>query len=671
MKWLESASSWPKPDPQSDRRYATMNLRFRSGDGDKGLLMSEISRDARPTEPLIGVSELDRFYHDLRCAVIELEEAYQNGDLACFLSKTDYETRFGTMLIGNYRQLARRRPLADPNRRRQQTVYALLRQIRNELFGIDHWFHAEIETIPVPIIEPIEVSPETETASDTDPHSLAQISTSPADSEDEYPADRDSKPTELTSQIGQRFRYRISSDLPEQVVLRYDQLLAARNWRIGFIFDNQAAMDELAANMAKQSVQQLARDLHDLGKMLPRLLGNPRREFPPMVPPQSGRDPEQLFADIINEHSYHASLSRLCEDYSQKTDLRVKYPDLERNRGARVQVTLGPTRDSHVNKVNGINNPEHFVIVSPWTLANAVPHFCEQDEEHTTIEFSDELIARFWQSIPGQPSDIESLSFGLRKIFDAAILKSQLDPRGPIAQVPPAVREFIRVFVQSEAFRSTKSLREWLASEGRYVRTGDGRLSARRLIIETPNPAVQQFYQQNPAGKTLSGKVISITPHEARVDLGNQVPGRVTKSEISWRSPQVDPVLFLQVNQWSEFVILQSNDPALASAVDLSIKRLKPDPWQGEALQKFKVGEVYSGKVQQQKHYGVFVELHPEFVGLLHETQLPKSDREKLPQLYSEGATMRVRILSINPDSRRISLQPADLTGSTPAQQKT
>ena len=99
---------------------------------------------------------------------------------------------------------------------------------------------------------------------------------------------------------------------------------------------------------------------------------------------------------------------------------------------------------------------------------------------------------------------------------------------------------------------------------------------------------------------------------------------------------------------------------SLASAVELSLKRLKHDPWQSDNLRTFKIGEVYTGKVQQQKHYGIFVELDPDFVGLLHETQLPDADRDKLPELYTNQTTLQVRILNIDPESRRISLQPAE-----------
>lgn len=601
------------------------------------------TQPARVIEPAIRVSELDAFFHDLRAAVIELEEAYRNATLKDLLEKIDFETRIGTALTNIYRNLLRYPVLDDPSGRRQQTVYSLLAQMRDELFEIDHWFHAEVVTPPV---ESPEFDPELES--------------SVVDAANEPTTESAVRSEEPSSTIGPKFLYRVTDNVPQPVVLRYDQLLSARSWRIGFTFANQAAIDELAARMAKQAVQHLARDLHDLGKMLPRLLRNKHVDFPPLVPPRQGRDLEQLIADIVNEHHHHASLSRLSEDYSQKTDLRVKYQDLDRNRGARVQVTMGASRESHESKVKGIKRADHYVLVSPWTLANAVPHFSpEDDQEQPTVQFDDKLITRFWSAIQSQPSDIESLSLALRKIFESAIKKSHLDPRGPMAFVPEAIREFIRVYVESEAFRSTKALRQWLDESGSITRRSDGRLSAYPHPSHETKQAVNEFYQEHAAGSVLRGTVVSVGANEARVQLSEKLRGRVSKFEISWRSAKADPSHFLTVSQEADFLVIQPHEHSNPRLVELSLKRLRPDPWADGSLGSFRVGEIYLGRVQQQKNYGVFVELTPDFVGLLHKTQLSEIDQAKLPALYQNQQNISVRILAIEPERRSISLAPA------------
>ena len=60
------------------------------------------------------------------------------------------------------------------------------------------------------------------------------------------------------------------------------------------------------------------------------------------------------------------------------------------------------------------------------------------------------------------------------------------DPRGPMALVPRALREYIRQWVHFESIRSTKALRQWEADGGTFQRRSDGRLIARSNHIANP-----------------------------------------------------------------------------------------------------------------------------------------------------------------------------------------
>src|SRR5690606_15459696 len=121
-------------------------------------------------------------------------------------------------------------------------------------------------------------------------------------------------------------------------------------------------------------------------------------------------------------------MSRLTEDYSQKTDIRVKYDQLDRRRGARLQVTLAARQENHEKKVNGIRRAEQYIVLSPWSLAGALPHFNAKRDNEGQVALDSDLVGRFWGCIHGQPSEPQALSIYLRNVMRDAIRAPVKDP---------------------------------------------------------------------------------------------------------------------------------------------------------------------------------------------------------------------------------------------------
>ncbi len=79
------------------------------------------------------------------------------------------------------------------------------------------------------------------------------------------------------------------------------------------------------------------------------------------------------------------------------------------------------------------------------------------------------------------------------------------------------------------------------------------------------------------------------------------------------------------------------------------------DRWH-EVEGRFKLGEIYEGVVAGMQAYGVFIILKNGPKGLLHLSKLSKG--KKLDS-YKEGDNIRVRILAMNREERRLSLEEA------------
>ena len=583
------------------------------------------------SEPTIGAEQLDEFFHDLRETILDLEQAYQARELTERLKHIDLKTRFGSSVARAYHQLAkqssgRQSHVDDTEGRRVKTVHDLLTQMREELFEINTWFHAEI----VPSREPVE---------DGRANGASQ---NPGQS------------------VNESHRYRITECVAQAITLRLDQIIAGRSWGIGFVFNDQSVTDKIVALMTANALRRFSRDLQDLATVLPRVLrGDPDR-FPQLVPPRSGRAFEQLITDIVNEDDRHAQLSGLCEDYLQKTDIRVNYPDLDRKRGARVQVTIASSGEHHRKKVEGIRHPEEFVILSPWSLASAVPQIGASGQDGAKPLFSTELIGRFWKCFPNPPSDIDDLSRQLKKMLCRPLNSPIRDPRGPLSEVPEPIREFIRIWVHDEALRSTRALRQREAIDGRYRRGRDGRLRMRRLPNRTLSESSREFIQQYPAGTVLKATVTRIDKQAAWVSFADDLKGRVDRKEISWSDAHPDLRRYLEVGKEYEFRVRRVNITRAPAIIELSRKRTIDDPWHQENLRTLSTLGTVEGKIVRWASYGVFVEVKPDLVGLVHESSLAASDSTELQSRLPVGAFIKVAIDSINLGARRMSLVPAD-----------
>jgi polyribonucleotide nucleotidyltransferase len=71
-------------------------------------------------------------------------------------------------------------------------------------------------------------------------------------------------------------------------------------------------------------------------------------------------------------------------------------------------------------------------------------------------------------------------------------------------------------------------------------------------------------------------------------------------------------------------------------------------------------GEIYDGTVQRIADFGVFVELMPGVVGLIHVSAIPREKQRAMQKEYPEGMALRVEVLDYDPSSGRIRLRPAD-----------
>jgi small subunit ribosomal protein S1 len=156
------------------------------------------------------------------------------------------------------------------------------------------------------------------------------------------------------------------------------------------------------------------------------------------------------------------------------------------------------------------------------------------------------------------------------------------------------------------------------------------------------------------AGQVRQGRVTNLCGFGAFVDLGG-VEGLIHISELSWGRVSY-PSDVLQKGQEVDVYIL--NVDRELGRVGLSLKRLRPDPWNTVESQ-YQIGQVVRGVVTNVVNFGAFVRIEEGLEGLVHASELT-GDSVAHDQHLHEGDEVQVRITSIEALRHRIGLSLHD-----------
>jgi small subunit ribosomal protein S1 len=175
---------------------------------------------------------------------------------------------------------------------------------------------------------------------------------------------------------------------------------------------------------------------------------------------------------------------------------------------------------------------------------------------------------------------------------------------------------------------------------------------SRRAVQEREREVkAEEFWKNVKTGEVREGIVRSVKPFGAFVDLGG-ADGLIPVSEFSWQ----------RVNDLNEYVKVGEKVQVMINRVDhearkigLSIKMLTRSPWDDFA-ERVKAGARVTGKVTRIADFGAFVELEPGVEGLIHVSQLSNQRIRRVRDVIEEGQSVSVEVLSVDVESRRMSL---------------
>ena len=149
----------------------------------------------------------------------------------------------------------------------------------------------------------------------------------------------------------------------------------------------------------------------------------------------------------------------------------------------------------------------------------------------------------------------------------------------------------------------------------------------------------------------IEGVIRSIVDFGLFVDIGG-FEGLVHRSEITWKDLPVPPAEY-NVGDTVKVKIIDFDKEK--GKVSLSIKRLRPNPWEGIA-ERYPGGARVTGKVVSVTDFGAFVELEQDIEGLVHVSELSWGYPENPKEVVSEGDEVEVVVLNCDEGAHRISL---------------
>jgi len=160
-------------------------------------------------------------------------------------------------------------------------------------------------------------------------------------------------------------------------------------------------------------------------------------------------------------------------------------------------------------------------------------------------------------------------------------------------------------------------------------------------------------------GQVLQGTVASVTTFGVFVDVG-AADGLVHRSEITW-DKGIEPTTLYHTGDTLR--VLVTGVDRERGRISLSIKRLEEDPW-ARAVRELALGTEVEATVTRVMPYGAFARVPIGIEGLIHVSEIASRRIATPTEVVRPGDLVRVRVVAIDPDRRRLSLSMRQAAGN-------
>jgi small subunit ribosomal protein S1 len=183
-------------------------------------------------------------------------------------------------------------------------------------------------------------------------------------------------------------------------------------------------------------------------------------------------------------------------------------------------------------------------------------------------------------------------------------------------------------------------------------RTRNNVVLSRRAVLEEERKEVRQrIIDRLQPGMVVEGKISNVVDFGAFVDLDG-IDGLIHISELSWSHVR-HPSEVLTIGDTVQVKVLDIDRSR--QRISLGLKQTQEDPWQ-RMVDTYNLGDELAGTVTKVVPFGAFVEVLDGVEGLVHISELAPRHVENPREIVRPGDEIRVKILEIDSERRRLSL---------------
>ncbi|MFA5872019.1 MAG: S1 RNA-binding domain-containing protein [Parcubacteria group bacterium] len=287
----------------------------------------------------------------------------------------------------------------------------------------------------------------------------------------------------------------------------------------------------------------------------------------------------------------------------------------------------------------------------------------ENDDGYVELSVREASIEKAWQDLEEKQAREEIFS---TKILDANKGGLIVEVNGitgflPVSQL--SSEHYPRV-EDGEKIKILEKLKTYTGTEMRVKVIDTDRLGEKLIVSEKAafSDEERASISELKVGDVIEGEVSGVVDFGAFVKFlppskkgsdseEDKLEGLVHISELAWQLID-DPRDVIKTGDKVKCQIIGIDD----TRVSLSIKALLTDPW-SEVENRYKIGDVVSGKVRKINHFGAFVYLDDDIHGLAHVSELlEKFPGKNIEDILQTGNTYNWKILSIEPREHRMGL---------------
>ncbi len=291
-----------------------------------------------------------------------------------------------------------------------------------------------------------------------------------------------------------------------------------------------------------------------------------------------------------------------------------------------------------------INHPSEMLNISDKVKVKVIDY--KPEEERISLGLK-QLVPHPWENIEAKYEEGTKVT----------VKVSSLKPYGAFVELEPGVEGLVHISEMSWTRRITNpkqvlDVDDTIDAIILHASKEDKKISLGIKQME-PNPWLT-IDERYPVGTVIKGKVRSLTPFGAFVEIEKDIDGLVHISDMSWTKRITNPKDFLSKGEEVEAVVI-SIDKHL-HRIALSMKQLVADPWQ-KLDEMLPVNTEVTGVITNMISKGVLVQVDHEgltvegFVPISH-LAIPRLERPDYA--FSKGDELPMKVIELDMENRRL-----------------